>query len=114
MRLVRNEIQDGGDMSSLGRALDVKNNEAWLVYNMYSVPYVGVNLPPLDSISIPGNINGLSTQDVELLVEQVMASNEALKALEAKGTDEAFFLAVRDMDKLAIAAYTLYLYGIEQ
>jgi hypothetical protein len=110
MHSVKNILLAGGADTPLSIALDVTTNAQWLTYVMYSIPYVNINLPPLVSVKF-SSINKLSADDIDALVTAISSDRSAIEQMEAKGTEEAFFLAVRSLEKLAIAAYTLYLYG---
>ena len=110
MHSVKNILLAKGTDTPLGSALDVTANAQWLTYVMYSIPYVNINLPPLVNVKF-SSIDKLSTEDIDALATAIASDREVVAQMEAKGTEEAFFLAVRPLEKLAIAAYTLYLYG---
>ena len=110
MHSVKNILLAEGTDTPLGIALDVTTNAQWLTYVMYSTPHVTINLPPLVSVQF-SSINKLSSDDIDALVAAISTNRSAVAQMEAKGTEEAFFLAVHSLEKLAIAAYTLYLYG---
>lgn len=94
--------------TEIGKLLDVDNNATWLLYIAYSVPHVMVDLPALCSVTAPSTS---PEKNVTELVASITSSADALKQMEDKSLDEAYLLAQRDVDKLAIAVYTLYLYG---
>lgn len=94
--------------TEIGKLVDVDNNAAWLVYIAYSVPHVIIDLPALYSVTTASTYQ---EKNVTALVTSITSSVAALKQMEDKGLDEAYLLAQRDVDKLAIAVYTLYLYG---
>ena len=110
MVTVRNAILAGGVDTPIGNILNVQNNAQWLTYLVYSVPHVALNLPPLATVHT-SSIDSMSTDDVTILVNALSDDKASLEQMSQKGTAEAFYLAVKSMDKLAIAAYTLYLYG---
>lgn len=95
--------------TALGAILDPENNYQWLVYLMLSVPHVNLQLPVVESIKAVSH--KLDKDVIKKLVDEAILSQEAIDQLEEKGLEEAFFLAQRDVDKLAILTYTLYLYG---
>lgn len=111
MHSTKTIILDGGVDTPLGNVLDIISNAQWLAYIMYSVPHISINLPPLDVVEI-SQISRLSDEDIDMLVKAILSDKASIEQMEDKGTDEAFFLAVRPLEKLAVAAYTLYLYGI--
>lgn len=110
MLSVKTAILTGGIDTAIGNILAVQENAQWLAYLVYSIPHIALNLPPLTTVQAD-TIKAISQDEVYMFVESLKGDSRALKQMEDKGTDEAFYLAVKSMDKLAIAAYTLYLYG---
>lgn len=107
---LRNIILLAAD-TPLGRILDPEKNAYWQIYLAYAVPHIGLGLPVLSSIKVVSN-----KYDKELIESITAALDEdeaALKQLEEKALVESYLLAQRAVDKLAIAVYTLYLYGRE-
>lgn len=94
--------------TAIGKIVSIDNNASWLLYIMYSVPHIIVDLPPLSAVR---SIQSSPGKDISGIVSTISLSTDAMKQLEAAGLDEAYLLAQRDVDKLAVAVYTLYLYG---
>lgn len=95
--------------TALGTILDPENNYQWLVYLMLAIPHVNLQLPVVESVK--ATTRSLDKDVVKEMLQAAISSQEAIDQLEEKGLEESFFLAQRDMDKLAILTYTLYLYG---
>lgn len=95
--------------TALGTILDPENNYQWLVYLMLSIPHVNLQLPVVESVK--ATTHSMDKDVVKEMLQAAISSQEAIDQLEEKGLEESFFLAQRDMDKLAILTYTLYLYG---
>lgn len=110
MLMVKNTLLDGGVDTPLGNVLRVSENAQWLTYLMYAVPYISVNLPPISSVAC-SKMDKITFIEMENFAAAIMSERSAVKQLEEVGMEEAFFLAIKTVDKLAIAAYTLYLYG---
>lgn len=101
-----------GKDTPLGVAISVSDNCQWLALVMYATPHTNISLPVLSSTTIAtpvvdsdvkGSINNLLT-----LIE---SDQNAIKQMSDYNMDDVYFLAQRSTDKLAIATYTLYLYG---
>lgn len=110
MLMVKNTLLDGGVDTPLGDVLRISENAQWLTYLMYAVPYISINLPPASSVSC-SKMDKITFIEMENIASAIAADSSAVKQLEEAGMEEAFFLAIKVVDKLAIAAYTLYLYG---
>jgi hypothetical protein len=97
-----------GKLTPLGRALDIENNWQWLALVMYATPHVSIELPVLESV----NTNETSlVRDMEEFISFIDSDQKSIEQLAEYSLDDVYFLAQRTTDKLAIAVYTLYLYG---
>ena len=99
-----------GKDTPLGVAINVSDNCQWLALLMYATPHINISLPALSSTTalvadsdVKGSINNLLS-----LIE---SNQNAIKQMTDYNMDDVYFLAQRATDKLAIATYTLYLYG---
>lgn len=107
---LRNIILQAAD-TPIGRILDLEKNSYWPIYLAYAIPHVGVGLPVLSSIKVVSKKYDKNL--IETLVASLDSDSGALRQLEDKTLLESYLLAQRAVDKLAIAVYTLYLYGRE-
>ena len=100
-----------GKTTPLGVALDVSNNSRWLTLLMYATPHISVDLPVLNFTGnlppVTADVKGLTNNIIEL----IESDTAAIEQMAERNLDDVYFLAQRPTDKLAIAAYTLYLYG---
>lgn len=94
----------------IGTILNPESNMTWLVYSMYAAPHLNIDLPPISSIQHTASTD-YSRDTVTTLISEIDSSAACRDQLESYNLEESYFLAQRDLDKLAIAVYTLYLYG---
>ena len=106
-----NDILLKGKDTPLGRALGVSDNYQWLTLLMYATPHIGVSLPVLSSTGS----SAATGEDVKGLINSILtyieSDQNSIKQMSDYNLDDVYFLAQRPTDKLAVAAYTLYLYG---
>ena len=112
MRTV-SDILLNGKNTPIGRLLDVEANAGWLYLLMYSAAHINVDMPVMDSVTVPHSTHQINTLHSEMgrLVNAIDRSPEAIKQLSDFDLDDVYFLSQRVADKLAVAVYTLYLYG---
>lgn len=96
----------------LGAVLNPESNMTWLIYSMYAAPHLNIDLPTIQSIQHAASVE-YSYEAAVALIAEIDLSPECRKQLETHNLEESYFLAQRVLDKLAIAVYTLYLYGIK-
>lgn len=101
-----------GKDTPLGVAISVSDNCQWLALLMYATPHINTSLPVLSSTksitpTVPSEVKG-SINKLLMLIE---SNQNAIKQMTDYNMDDVYFLAQRATDKLAIATYTLYLYG---
>lgn len=93
----------------IGEILRPEENAHWLTYIMYASPHLNIDLPTIKSIQAKGSSIDIDT--VRTMLSILNSSASGVSQLTDANLEEAYFLAQRDLDKLAIAVYTLYLYG---
>lgn len=101
-----------GKDTPLGVAISVSDNCQWLTLLMYATPHINISLPVLSSATsttptLPSDVKG----SINNLINLIESNQNAIKQMTDYNMDDVYFLAQRATDKLAIATYTLYLYG---
>lgn len=97
----------------LGELLNVKDNSGWLSLLLYASPHINLDMPTMDSVQIAPPVTDTDSPQalIRKFINAIDSNQDAINQMSEANLDDVYFLSQRAADKLAVAVYTLYLYG---